>query len=109
MSGNPDPARLIAERIARRLAGNSTTREASPSAAHGAAQISERPRARVINFIAQAPPARTQSSIGSPTETQPNQRESPSTFVPQVAQSPWLAPFSRAGQASPPAADHPSQ
>jgi len=109
MSGNQDPARLIAERVARRLAGNSATREPSSSAANGAAQISERPRARVINFIAQAPPARTQSSIGSPTETQPNQRESHSTFVPPVAQSPWLAPFSRAGQASPQAADHPSQ
>jgi len=109
MSVNQDPARLIAERVARRLAGNSATREPSSSAANGAAQIPERPRARVINFIAQAPPARTQSSIGSPTETQSNQRGSHSTFVPQVAQSPWLAPFSRAGQASPQAADHPSQ
>ena len=109
MNGNQDPARLIAERIARRLAGNSTTRESSSSAANGAGQTSDGPRARVINFISQAPPARTESSIGSPIEKQSKQRESVATFVPQVAQSPWLAPFARAAQPSPQAADHPSQ
>ncbi len=109
MNGNQDPARLIAERVARRLAGNSPARESSSSAANGGSQAATGHRARVINFIAEAPPARTQSSIGSPIEKQSKPRESVATFVPQVAQSPWLAPFARAGQASPQAADHPSQ
>jgi hypothetical protein len=108
MSGNQDPARLIAERVARRLAGNSTIQTPLSSANVGD-QVVERPRARVINFISSAPPPRTESSIGSPTEAQPKKIESGSAFVPQVAQSPWLAPFSRAAQTGPQSADHPSQ
>src|ERR1041385_1962001 len=109
MSGNQDPARLIAERIARRLAGSAPVPEPSSTVINGGAHTSERPRARVINFVSQAPPARTQSSIGSPAQKQSNDLEPSSTFIPQVAQSPWLAPFARAGQASPQPADHPRQ
>ena len=109
MSNNQDPARLIAERIARRFAGESALPPTSMPAT-GGAQTAERPRARVVNFISQAPPGRTQSSIGAPAERQPEKYESGSTFLPQVAQSPWLAPFSRATtQAGSPSADHPSQ
>jgi hypothetical protein len=64
----------------------------------------------VIDFISPAPPARTQSSIGLSAERQPEKFESRSTSLPQVAQSPWLAPFARAAtQANAPSADHPSQ
>jgi hypothetical protein len=106
MSSNQDPARLIAERIARRLAGESPGGQHSVAAPN---ESNERPRARVINFIASAPPTRTQSSIGSSAEKQLKTFESSSTPVPQVAQSPWLAPFARASQAGPQIADHPSQ
>jgi hypothetical protein len=107
---NQDPARLIAERIARRFAGDATPSQAGSVPANGGGQTSERPRARVIDFISPAPPARTQSSIGAPAERQAEKFESRSTFLPQVAQSPWLAPFSRATtQANALSADHPSQ
>jgi hypothetical protein len=108
MSSNQDPARLIAERVARRLAGEATVQQ-TPSPAKGIVQ-SERPRARVIDFISSSPPARTQTSIGSAPEAQAKKFESPGMAAPQAAQSPWLAPFARnAAQFNPPMAEHPSQ
>jgi hypothetical protein len=48
----------------------------------------------MINFVSAAPPARTQSSIASQPEAAIDIFES-RPEPPQVAQSPWLAPFSR--------------
>jgi hypothetical protein len=103
MMSNQDPARQIAERIARRLAG-----QTSPSPAIGATS-GEQPLARVINFVATTAPARTQPSIGAQTE-RPSINPEPRSTVPQVAQSPWLAPFNRVATfANAQPADHPSQ
>jgi hypothetical protein len=64
----------------------------------------------VINFVSTTAPARTQPSIGGQTERPSRKAEPVSNFVPQVAQSPWLAPFARAtSQVSAPPAEHPSQ
>ena len=108
MSSNQDTARLIAERVARRIAGESEVRQPLHSSANGGEPAPARPRARVINFVSTAPPARTQPSIGSPAGEQPK-LQSLAVSVPQVAQSPWLAPFSRAATVNPHSADHPSQ
>jgi len=107
---NQDPARQIAERIARRLAGDSSVSQTARIAGNADRGASERPGARVINFISPNPPARTQPSIEGQTERQSTTAGPVSTFVPQVAQSPWLAPFARAtAQANAQPADHPSQ
>lgn len=103
MSSSEDQARLIAERVARRLAGDSTVRERQASnPGNGAERPRENRRARIINFVSAAPPPRTPASIGtqpearidifetSPESTLQNERP----FYPQVAQSPWLMPFS---------------
>jgi hypothetical protein len=109
VSNNQDPARQIAERIARRLAGPSNVSQSLQGPTNGA-ESAQKPGARVINFISTAPPARTQPSIGAQAERQSTRTEAPATFVPQVAQSPWLAPFSRANtNPSAQPADHPSQ
>ena len=109
MSSNQDPARQIAERVARRLAGQTSAPPPADSSAIGATN-SEQPRARVINFVSTTAPGRTPPSIGGQTERQTRNAEPSSNFVPQVAQSPWLAPFARAtSQASAPPVDHPSQ
>ena len=110
MSSNQDPARQIAERIARRLAGDSSVHPTARIATDGEGVTSERPGARLINFISPNPPALTQRSIGRQREQQSTSAAPVSTFVPQVAQSPWLAPFARAtAQANAQPADHPSQ
>src|SRR5215831_16140911 len=114
MSSNQDPARLIAERIARRLAGSATPPQPPPVADPGSEQSPVRPRARLINFVSPNPPARTPASIGSPTQIR--SKEMGTSPAPnQVAQSPWLAPFAH-GQNNLSAAignlqpvDHPSQ
>lgn len=61
-----DQAKRIAERVARRLAGESNppAPPASP-ARNGAGSASEQPRARIIDFISPGPPVRSASSIGS--------------------------------------------
>jgi hypothetical protein len=100
---------LIAERVARRLADESGVPQSSHPQANGRDAIAERPRARLINFVSTAPPARTQPSISLPAGRQPK-IEPTATSVPQVAQSPWLAPFTRnAAQSTPQIAEHPSQ
>lgn len=108
MMSSQDPARQIAERVARRLAGQSTVPQSPPSPANGA-ESAPQSRARVINFISPTPPPRTQPSIGGQKERQPTNAVPVADFVPQVAQSPWLAPFSRAiTPANVQPADHPS-
>ena len=94
MSSEQDPARLIAERVARRIAGESAQ---TPAANHsqGAAPLTPS-RARMIDFVSPAPPAAKTISAAAPT---PNTREadvSQRTSYDLRTQSPWLAPFSRA-------------
>ena len=106
---NQDPARQIAERVARRLAGETSAPQPAPATAIGAAS-GEQPRARVINFVSNTAPAISRSSIGGQTERPSTSAERPANLVPQVAQSPWLAPFARAtSPTGAPPADHPSQ
>jgi len=107
VSTNQDTARLIAERVARRLAGDATHGQTAAAAANRDDHNSERLRARVINFIAQAPPARTPSSIGA-TGDRPS--EPAANSAPRITQSPWLAPFSGTfGQTGAQSIEHPSQ
>lgn len=125
MSTEDDRVRLIAERVARRVAssdagsantengsfGRETGRESEPP------QPLERPRARVINFISSGPPVRTTSSVVAPSasvEQQPSQAPSKTSseffqFIP-ATQSPWLGrlPAMLANQ-NPHSVDHPSQ
>ena len=102
---NEDQARLIAERVARRLAGNATVQEpGAPITRNGPERSPEYHRARIINFVSAAPPSRTQPSISSRTEATQGTEATEATLdifesraaVPQVAQSPWLAPFTSA-------------
>ena len=102
MTSNPDQAKLIAERIARRLANEAGLPEKKRAIADGFADDgSEHRRARIINFVSPTAPPRTTSSIGerasgkAQTESQA-MAPADQFFYPQVAQSPWLAPFSRA-------------
>lgn len=122
VSSNEDQARLIAERVARRLAAESTGREpAAPTPRNGTQRDAKPDRARIINFVSPAPPPRTQSSIGPQPKASIDIYE-PTPGAPQVAQSPWLAPFSRAlpepfrqndnpqsAIGNPQSVDHPSQ
>jgi hypothetical protein len=132
VSSNQDQARLIAERVARRLSREPTTSDRGASTqANASDAVPEHRRARIVNFVSSSPPTRTESSIGSAkafvsenrSESVESSSEAPETFFhPQVAQSPWLAPFSRAmyepqGRAdnpqsairNPQSIDHPSQ
>ena len=101
MSANEDQARVIAERVARRLANESPERGPALPTRNGEDQSSENRRARIINFVSPAAPPRTPASINSQADARIDifeaasdralQMEQP--FYPQVAQSPWLAPF----------------
>jgi len=97
MSSNQDQARLIAERVARRLSGlveSSERADVTPESG-SAAEPAARPRARVVNFVATSAPPITPSSIRSvanPTSPAPSQ---PETRTGMPTQSPWLAPFTR--------------
>jgi hypothetical protein len=105
VSSNQDQARLIAERIARRLSREPITSDRATPVQQIASDAShEHRRARIVNFISSSAPTRTESSIGSAKRLRletPNESFAPSPeatetfFHPQVAQSPWLAPFSR--------------
>jgi hypothetical protein len=114
VSSNQDQARLIAERVVRRLAAEATGRERNePAPGNGVERAAVGPRARVINFISSTPPPPTRPSISPQKQSQPQSYERPATLVPQAAQSPWLAPFSRANDQgavqNPQTASHPSQ
>lgn len=89
---------MIAERVARRLAGEPTARERSEPGWHNGERPDREPGARLINFISAAPPPATRPSIGAQTEAKPQNFEPTTNLVPQVAQSPWLAPFLRANE-----------
>jgi hypothetical protein len=111
VSANQDPARLIAERVARRLAGEARA-QSEPTSGNGV-QGQGGPRARVINFISASPPPPTRPSIGPQKQSQAQSQDRPANFIPQAAQSPWLAPFSRRDDQTfvpdPQIASHPSQ
>ena len=113
MSANQDPARVIAERVARRLAGEAPAREQNEPTSGGGVQGQGGSRARVINFVSASPPPPTRPSIGPPKQSQPTGHDRSTRSVPQSAQSPWLAPFSRANDQTfgqdPQIAFHPSQ
>lgn len=126
MSTEDDRVRLIAERVARRVAssdagsakqnqhengsfGPESSRSDSP-------QPSERPRARVIDFISSGPPVRSKSSVVAPsTSVEPAPQNLSKTsseffqFIP-ATQSPWLGrlPAMLANE-NPHSVDHPSQ
>jgi hypothetical protein len=112
-----DQARLIAERVARRLAGDMPTRQVVTEQAppNGVESAPERPRARIIDFISSGPPLRSAPITNRPSaaEDRPQVSTEPSSeffqFVP-VTQSPWLGrlPSMLANQ-NPHATDHASQ
>ena len=121
MSANEDRARLIAERVARRVARSD---EAPTNGFDGrelsggidSSQPSETPRARVIDFISSGPPVRSKSSVVAPSTAveQPPQSLSKTSseffqFIP-ATQSPWLGrlPAMLANE-NPHSVDHPSQ
>ena len=127
MSSEQDQARLIAERVARRIAGTSGSGSLNPPAKNGAPvreelsalreglhdleskldrieakivqgapQPSEHTRARVIDFVASAPPLRSSPSIAPqprpPETSSPRPIEAATQFVP-ATHSPWLRDF----------------
>lgn len=130
MSSEQDQARLIAERVARRVSG---PRPSAPPQApakngapvreelsalreglhdleskldrieskivHGAVQPAEHTRARVIDFVASAPPLRSSPTIATPSypsaiSSPPQAPESTPQFVP-ATHSPWLRDFNK--------------
>ncbi|HKO34968.1 MAG TPA: hypothetical protein VJV21_00715 [Pyrinomonadaceae bacterium] len=125
MSTEDDRVRLIAERVARRVAGPGTLpgseRENGfdrheTSAPSESGQPAETPRARVINFISSGPPAWTASSIATHSKSAEQLPQSSSKasseffqFIP-ATQSPWLGrlPAMLANQ-NPHSVDHPSE
>ena len=117
MSAEQDQARLIAERVARRLAGESKAPERTTSAArNGGGHAPEQPRARMIDFVSSAPPTRTHPSITPRTEANIDIFES-RPMATQAVQSPWLGRLpAMLGQDTPQSAvvnpqliEHPSQ
>jgi hypothetical protein len=134
MSTEDDRVRLIAERVARRVASSdagsakknqhengSFGRESDRG--NGSPQPSERPRARVIDFISSGPPVRKTSSVvaaSTSVEQRPQDASKTSAeffqFIP-ATQSPWLGRLpAMLGQDTPQTAnlnphtvDHPSQ
>src|ERR1041385_2148931 len=65
VSSNQDQARLIAERVARRLAREPKAGDGGTSPQpNGGEASSENRRARIVNFVSSSAPTRTQSSIG---------------------------------------------
>ena len=124
MSTQDDQARAIAERVARRLAGNTTQWFAgNRDSQNEPISASDSPRARMIDFISPGPPVRSvpsASHLSFETKDPEQVRPAPQTeffqFVP-VAQSPWLGrlPSMLAGGtpqsaiASSQPVDHPSE
>ncbi|HJZ80219.1 MAG TPA: hypothetical protein VKD91_07730 [Pyrinomonadaceae bacterium] len=111
MSSSQDPARLIAERVARRLAATPVARDRDESGLRKALEpVPEKPRARVIDFIATAAPQATRPSIAPQPEAKSPGFEARTTGVAQFAQSPWLAPFGRVNELpNAQTVSHPSQ
>lgn len=123
MSTKQDPARLIADRVVRRLNAESSVQQPAPAhPPNGGQQITENRGARIINFVSPSVPPRSAPSITSDPEPRTAKFESPRPLAAQVAQSPWLAPFARTSEdllvhkknsqsavSNPPLIDHPSQ
>jgi len=122
MATEDDRIRLIAERVARRVASSDPAGAKKNLHENGALgrenspQTSEGPRARVINFISSGPPVRSTSSVvGSSASVESSPPDSSRTsseffqFIP-ATQSPWLGrlPAMLANQ-NPHSVDHPSQ
>jgi hypothetical protein len=127
MSTEDDRVRLIAERVARRVAssgggssiiykGENGLDRQEVNARNESRETSETPRARVINFVASGPPVRSKSSVVAPSTSveQPPQNSSKTSseffqFIP-ATQSPWLGrlPAMLANE-NPHSVDHPSQ
>jgi hypothetical protein len=125
MSTEDDRVRLIAERVARRVAssGSGSAKQNQhengsfrPESGRSDSSQPERPRARVIDFISSGPPVRSKSSVAAPSTAveQPPQSSAKTSseffqFVP-ATQSPWLGrlPAMLANE-NPHAVDHPSQ
>lgn len=109
MSSNQDQARLIAERVARRLSREPNAGDRGTPTQSNGNDGPENRRARIVNFVSSSAPTRTQSSIGAMREAVTTTAEAPLDLYsevtpnsyPQVAQSPWLAPFSRSLGESP--------
>lgn len=133
MAKDEDRVRLIAERVARRVASSdagSANKNQHENGSFGpesgrsdSPQRSERPRARVIDFISSGPPVRSKSSVVAPSTSveQPPQNSSKASaeffqFIP-ATQSPWLGRLpamlgqdsSQSAILNPQTVDHPSQ
>ncbi|HEV8589449.1 MAG TPA: hypothetical protein VGQ72_11285 [Pyrinomonadaceae bacterium] len=116
MSTKEDQARLIAERVARRFAGDVPAGQPETErTSNGVESVPERPRARMIDFISSGPPLRSAPAVARPAAVdQPPQVSSQTSseffqFVP-VTQSPWLGRLpSMLANANPHSVDHPSQ
>jgi hypothetical protein len=97
VSSQDDQSRAIAERIARRLGGDSPRRASGSSMSDTQPKPpTEQPRARIIDFISPGPPVRVVPSVSNPAPTtnapEPVRSGAPTEFfqfVP-VTQSPWL-------------------
>ncbi len=118
MSAEQDQARLIAERVARRVASKLELRESNivtGNSSNSSGSGSELPRARGINFVASGPPVRSKSSVVAPSTSVEQPQNSSKTsseffqFIP-ATQSPWLGrlPAMLANE-NPHSVDHPSQ
>jgi hypothetical protein len=118
MATDQDQARLIAERVARRLAGDAPARqpEAERAPSNGVESAPDRPRARMIDFISSGPPLRSAPSITQHSSvveaSEPISSEARAEFFQFVpaTQSPWLGrlPAMLANE-NPHSVDHPSQ
>ena len=118
MSAPQDQARLIAERVARRLAGDRPARQpvTEQATSNGVEGVPEQPRARMIDFISSGPPLRSGAATIPASQSVENASQVSSAppseffqFVP-VAQSPWLGRLpSMLANANPHSVDHPSQ
>jgi hypothetical protein len=124
VSTQEDQAKLIAKRVARRLANDPPAPiMPEPAPSNGVESAPDRPRARIIDFISSGPPVRSTSSVvaSSTSAEQPPQDSSKTSseffqFIP-ATQSPWLGRLpAMLGQdnpqsaiVNPQSADHPSQ
>lgn len=123
MNNEQDKARVIAKRVARRLAGDVPQRQDVPERARSNGEKApDQPRARMIDFISSEPPLRSAPSIVQPSSVVRSSEAVPFEaradyfqFVP-VTQSPWLGRMPAMLGASPSSqipntqiASHPSQ
>jgi hypothetical protein len=91
VSSNQDQARLIAERVARRVTGAEAQLPA-PSASNNQA-VKAPTRARMIDFVSTTPPAVIRPSISATTSEPQTEIPTSKTVYAPATQSPWLAPF----------------